>query len=96
MAAILVAFAKIKDASKLQEYSSAAGPTIVAAGGSVMARGKLKVALAGGFDADSCLIAKFESVAAAQAWYESPAYQALLPLRDQVMSPTFLVLEEPT
>ena len=96
MAALLVAFAKIKDAAKLQEYSSAAGPTIVAAGGSIVARGKFKAALAGSFDADSCLIARFESVAAAQAWYQSPAYQALVPLRDQVMTPTFLLLEEPT
>lgn len=96
MAAYLVAFAKIKDASKLQEYSGAALPTIIAGGGSVVARGKVKETLAGNFDADSCLIVKFASAAAAHDWYQSPGYQALLGLRDEVMSPTFVVFEEPT
>lgn len=95
MGAYLIAFAKIKDASKLQEYSAAAGPTIIAAGGTVVGRGQLKEVLAGNFDADAGLIAKFSSVAAAHDWYHSSAYQALLPIRDQVMTPTFVVLEEP-
>lgn len=96
MAAFLIAFAKIKDASRLQEYSAAAGPTLIAAGGSIVARGKLAATLAGSLSADSCLIVKFPSADAARAWYESPAYQALIPLRDQVMSPNFVVLEEPS
>lgn len=96
MAAFLIAFAKIKDASRLQEYSAAAGPTLIAAGGSIVARGKLATTLAGSLSADSCLIVKFPSADAARAWYESPAYQALIPLRDQVMSPNFVVLEEPS
>lgn len=96
MAAILVAIAKIKDAAKLQEYSAAAGPTITAAGGSVVTRGKVKAVLAGSFDADSTLVAKFADVDAAKAWYQSPAYQALIPLRDQAITATFLLLEEPS
>lgn len=96
MAAYLIAFAKIKDASKLQEYAAAAAPTIIAAGGTVVGRGKLKATLAGSLDVDSGVIAKFPTVAAAHDWYQSPAYQALLPLRDQALAPTFVVLEEPT
>lgn len=95
MAAYLIAFAKIKDATRLQEYAGAAAPTLVAAGGSIVGRGKLAETLAGSLAADSGLIVKFPSVAAARDWYQSPAYQALLPLRDQVMSPTFVVIEEP-
>lgn len=95
MAAFLIAFAKVKDPSRLQEYSAAAGPTLIAAGGSIVGRGKVAATLAGTLSADSGLIVKFPSVDAARAWYESPAYQALIPLRDQVMSPNFVVLEEP-
>ncbi|GAC1620682.1 MAG: hypothetical protein NVS9B10_02680 [Nevskia sp.] len=94
MSAYLIAFAKLKNASRIQEYSSAAGPTVVAAGGAVVTRGKVRT-LAGSFGADSCLIAKFADAAAIEAWYGSPAYQALIPLRDEVMEPQFLVLEEP-
>lgn len=95
MAAFLVAFVKVKDAGRLKEYASAAAPTIAAAGGSIVARGKVKELLAGHFDADSCLIVKFQTAAAAQDWYRSPAYQALIPLRDEALVPTFFVVEEP-
>lgn len=95
MAAYLIAFAKVKDSSRVAEYSSAAGPTVVAAGGSVVTRGRIKN-LTGTFTADSCLVVKFPDVAALHAWYQSSSYQALIPLRDEVMDPAFLVLEEPS
>lgn len=95
MSAYLIAFAKAKNAARIPEYSAAAGPTVVAAGGTIISRGKVK-ALAGSFNADTCLIVKFDNAAAIEAWYQSAAYQALIPLRDEVMDPNFLVLEEPT
>lgn len=94
MAAYLIAFAKVKNAGRLPEYTSAAGPTVVAAGGSIVTRGKLR-SLVGGFRADSCLVVKFADAAAVEAWYQSPDYQKLVPLRDEVMEPNFLILEEP-
>jgi hypothetical protein len=39
MAAYLIAFAKVKNANRIPEYSSAAGPTLRASGGSVVTRG---------------------------------------------------------
>ena len=59
-----------------------------------MTRGKVRT-LAGSFGADACLVVKFADAAALEAWYQSAAYQALIPLRDEVMEPNFLVLEEP-
>ncbi len=96
MAAYLVVLAKIKNPEKQQEYSAAAGPTLAAAGGTPVARGKVKHILAGTCNADVALIAKFPDAAAAHAWYQSPAYQALIAVRDQAMEPTFVVFEEPT
>lgn len=95
MAAYLIAFAQLKDPARVQEYSSAAGPTVIASGGEIVTRGKIRT-LAGHFAADTCLVVRFADAAALDAWYQSPAYQALIPLRDEVMSPSFLVLEEPT
>lgn len=94
MAAYLIAFAKLKNAARLPEYSGAAVPTLVAAGGEVLTRGKVH-ALVGSFSADACLIVKFADAQAARQWYESAEYQALIPLRDDVMEANFLILEEP-
>lgn len=94
MAAYLIAFANVRNANRIREYSSAAAPTLAASGGSVVTRGKVR-SLVGGFSADSCLIVKFKDVAAIEAWHGSHEYQALIPLRDQVMDSNFLVLEEP-
>lgn len=94
MAAYLIAFAQLKDPARVQEYSSAAGPTVIAAGGEIVTRGKIRT-LAGSFAADTCLVVRFADAAALDAWYQSPGYQALIPLRDEVMNPNFLVLEEP-
>ena len=94
MAAYLVAFAKVRKANRIPEYSSADGPTLRASGGSVVTRGKVR-SFVDGFSADSCLIVKFKDAAAIEAWHDSPGYQALIPLRDDVMDSSFLVLEEP-
>lgn len=94
MAAYLIAFAHIKNAARLPEYATAALPTLTAAGGSVVARGKLR-SLIGSFRADSCLVVRFPDAAALERWYHSDAYQGLVKLRNEVMEPDFLVLEEP-
>jgi uncharacterized protein (DUF1330 family) len=41
-------------------------------------------------------VVKFADVAALESWYQSSAYQKLVALRDEVMEPNFLVLEEPS
>jgi uncharacterized protein (DUF1330 family) len=94
MAAYLIALAKVSNPTRLPEYSAAAVPTLIAAGGEVVTRGKLQ-SLAGSFSADACLIVKFADTQAARNWYQSADYQALIPLRDEVMEPNFLLLEEP-
>ena len=94
MAAYLIALARVKNANRIPEYSSTAGPTLAASGGCIVARGKIR-SLVGGFSADTCLIVKFKDAAAIEAWHDSPGYQALIPLRDDVMDSSFLLLEEP-
>ena len=96
MAAYLIALVKIKDPVKLQEYGAAALPTLTAFGGAPIARGKIASVLVGQHHADTALIVKFPDAQTARNWYKSPAYQALIPLRDSGIEPTFLLLEEPT
>lgn len=94
MAAYLIAHAKVNKPELMAEYSGKAGPTILAHGGTVVARGKVAEVLAGSHDSTIALIAKFPDAATAHAWYNSPEYQAAIPIRDQAMTPTFVVIEE--
>ena len=95
MSALMIALVKIKDPAKMQQYSAAAVPTVLAAGGEIIGRGKHVEALAGALDLSAALVVRFPSAAAAHDWYHSPGYQALIPLRDDAMTPHFFVLEEP-
>ena len=95
MAAYLIALVKVKDPTKLQEYGAAALPTLTAFGGTPVARGKVTAVLAGEHNATNSLIAKFPDADAARNWYNSAAYQALIPLRNLALEPTFIVIEEP-
>lgn len=94
MTAYVIAFATVKDRNKLPEYSAAAGPTIAPAGGTVVARTKFVQTLAGDLSANAALILRFDTAEAAAAWYASPEYQKLIPLRDEAMAPNFVLLED--
>jgi uncharacterized protein (DUF1330 family) len=96
MAAYLIAHVKVKDAQKMQEYGAQAGATFAPFGGAAMVRGKVVEVLAGAHAGQAALIAKFPDAKSARDWYNSPAYQALIPLRDEAMEPTFVLIEEPT
>lgn len=96
MAAYLIAHVKVKDAQKMQEYGAQAGATFAPFGGTPLARGKVVEVLAGSHAGQAALIAKFPDAKAAHDWYHSAAYQALVPLRDQALEPTFVVIEEPS
>ncbi len=96
MAAYVIAFVKVKDPQKMQEYAAQAGGTFAAFGGTPMIRGKVVEVLAGTHGGQASLTIKFPDAKSAHDWYHSPAYQALIPLRDQAAEPTFFVVEEPT
>jgi uncharacterized protein (DUF1330 family) len=94
MAAYVIALVTEKDAGRMKEYAAGAGPTLAPAGGEVLIRAKVAETLAGSLSPDRCLIIKFESAAAARAWYQSPEYQRMIPIRDVAMKPDFLLIEE--
>lgn len=75
-------YLEVRDEDKLKAYAALAGPALLAAGGTFLARGAAEVAYEEGRLARSVLIA-FDSVEAATAAHDSPAYQeALVALGD--------------
>lgn len=95
MPAYLIAISAIKDPEKLAEYAAGAGPTFAPFEGKPIARGAVKEVLAGRSDGQVAVVVEFPSAEKAHAWYHSDAYQKLVPIRDQAIDPTFIVIEAP-
>ena len=71
----------IRDQAGMDAYGQASGPTLRRGGASVLAVDSEPLVLEGEWDGDRTVVLEFESVDAARAWYESPEYQRVRPLR---------------
>ena len=78
MAAYFIVQCVVNDPKLYREYQAAAAPTIQASGGEVVAFDVAAEMIEGMPPGSQTVIVKFESTAAAKAWYESPAYQAVV------------------
>ncbi len=74
-------YREVLDADKLAAYAALAGPALIEAGGTFLARGLPEKIYEAGLDQRSVLI-EFASVEAAVAAHESSAYQAALAALD--------------
>jgi uncharacterized protein (DUF1330 family) len=81
MAAFFIAQYVVKDPALYREYQATGAPTILAAGGEVVAFDVAAETIEGTPPGPVTVIVKFESTEAAKAWYGSPEYQAALPKR---------------
>jgi uncharacterized protein (DUF1330 family) len=78
MAAYFIAQYIVNDPAQYGEYSAAAGATIAAAGGELVAFDVAAETVEGSAPGPQTVILKFEDTAAVKAWYESEAYQAVV------------------
>lgn len=78
MAAYFVAQYVVNDPKLYREYQAGAGPTIQASGGELVAFDVAAETIEGTPPGSCTVIVRFPSTEAAKAWYESPAYQAVL------------------
>jgi uncharacterized protein (DUF1330 family) len=70
-------YREVKDPSKLAAYAKLAGPAIESGGGRFLARSIAAAAYEAG-QLERTVLVEFDSVEAAVAVHESPAYQAAL------------------
>ncbi len=94
MSSYLIVHATIKDPDKLKQYGAAASEIVRAHGGEIVTRANVTDVLIGTHDHQICVILKFPDGAALKAWYNSPDYQALVPLRDEAANMVFIAAEE--
>jgi uncharacterized protein (DUF1330 family) len=95
MSAFFIATSTIKDPEKFAEYGAKAGASLASYGGNLVIKGKAVKALAGASNHQAVGIIRFADMEALNAWYQSPAYQALIPLRNEAVEMTLITYEEP-
>lgn len=78
MAAYFIAQYVVNDPKLYREYQAAAGPTILAAGGEVVAFDVAAETIEGTPPGPQTVVLKFESTEAAKAWYQSADYQTIV------------------
>lgn len=82
-----------QDASELRRYATEAPKSIAAFGGRYVVRGGKVEGLEGEAPSGYIVIIGFESLEKARAWYSSPAYEAIKPIRQQSTKSRLLLLE---
>lgn len=83
MSAFFVANVRVRDPQKFHQYAQAAGHSMQPFGGEVLIKGLAERRLAGNLDYPNVALVRFPDQERLNAWYESEAYQALIPLREE-------------
>lgn len=79
----LVGHITVKDAEKWQSYRNQVPATLLPWAAELVFRGQKIVTLAGEHSSADIVVIRFPTEGALNAWHTSPAYQALVPLRNE-------------
>jgi uncharacterized protein (DUF1330 family) len=82
MPAYVIVDIDVTDPERYEQYKAATPATLAAADGRFLVRGGEITILEGDWQPSRLVVLEFESVAAAERWYESAAYQAAKKLRE--------------
>lgn len=83
MKAYLVAHIEVQDPQGFEAYRDKVPAVIAQYGGRYLVRGGTAHPMEGDWQVPRLVIIEFDSLEAARAFYDSPEYQAILPLRLQ-------------
>jgi uncharacterized protein (DUF1330 family) len=81
MTAYVFADIEVHNPQEYQEYVQSNSPMVQQHGGRFVARGGSVTVLEGDWTTHRMVLIEFPSVEAARAWYDSPEYQAIAPVR---------------
>ncbi|WP_341645184.1 DUF1330 domain-containing protein [Thauera sp. SDU_THAU2] len=83
MAAYVIGHITVKDSDKWAEYRSKVPETLAPWGAELVLRGKRTKVLSGQHEHTDTVVIRFPDSETVAKWYNSSAYQALIPLRTQ-------------
>jgi uncharacterized protein (DUF1330 family) len=92
--AYVVGHLTVTNAEKWAEYRNQVPATLVPWGAELVLRGKRVALLAGEHPHSDIVVIRFPDKKAVDSWYSSPAYQALIPLRQQAAEMVLICYEE--
>ena len=92
--AFVVGNITIRDAAKWAAYRDAVPATLLPWGAQLLVRGKRFAVFAGAPTHGDTVVIRFPDRAAVEGWYASPAYQALIPLRQEAADVVLVGYEE--
>ena len=93
MAAYLIGHIKIKDPLKWETYRDQVPATLAPWNAELVFRGKAFAVLGGEHAHTDTVVIRFPDPASLRGWFESPAYQALIPLRQEAAEVTLIGYE---
>lgn len=88
-----VAQGRIEDRKRLDEYVARALPTIASHGGRVLGFDEAPEVVEGSIALPRTVILEFDSREQFRAWYDSPEYQEILPMRLESAPGSFILVE---
>jgi uncharacterized protein (DUF1330 family) len=83
MSACVIGHIKVKNDEKWAEYRSKVPNTLVQWGGEVLFRGRKLDVLSGEHSYVDTVVIQFPDAQSVTGWYNSAAYQAIIPIREQ-------------
>jgi uncharacterized protein (DUF1330 family) len=93
MSAYLIANVDVHDPDAYEAYRSQTGAIVERHGGRFIVRGGNVHVLEGEPNAHRLVIIEFPDLAAARGFYDSPAYQEIIPLRTVASQGALLIVE---
>jgi uncharacterized protein (DUF1330 family) len=94
MPAYVIVGLDITEPEAYEEYRRQVPATLVPYGGQFVVRGGAFQVLEGDWPASRTVVLAFPSVEQVTAWYESAAYQAILPIRQRHARTRFMIVAE--
>lgn len=83
MSACVIGHITVKDADKWAQYRAQVPATLAPWNAELLFRGQSDKVLAGEHQHTDTVVIRFPDQASVDGWYQSAAYQALIPLREQ-------------
>lgn len=94
MSAFVVGHIEVKDEEGFNNYAEKGLAIVASVGGEVVMSGKLARVLNGEHERSTFVLLKFPDQEAVSKWYDSDAYQVLVPGRNEAADITFLSYDE--
>lgn len=92
--AYLVGNITVKSPKHWADYTRQVPDTLLPFGAELVFRGRQVAAFAGVHPHPDLVVIRFPDTAAANRWFSSPAYQALIPLREQAADVVLVLYDE--